>query len=308
MAFLFYIFTLFLSCQQIQTCETNLWQQIIPLIKKTEVNKTPNVQDTLKDCVAQAIILDGDSPKALEGETLQTLQSLHLFSDILPKIAFNNLHWGYFELARNSCQITDDIATLKKRNIFSLYLQSNPDIMTEFSEVLKKLKNAEADFLLHFYLKSIRKEEHTPSGAIEEGFSYLEELEKKILSNRYAGGIYKLIKQTKTGLSICASFVTLYHFKEFHEHNNSELSWGFKQMFVPDNYADKIASSWPVSIPWTTLMTVGTLVGITLTTKSLKADFDQAAQKQKSLLLFKEVIKASKKIVKIIDKNPTLEQ
>ncbi|MBI2345130.1 hypothetical protein HYV10_03620 [Candidatus Dependentiae bacterium] len=305
MTFLFYVFTIFFHFQQIVTCENSLWGQIIPLIKKTEVNKTSH--EILKDCISQAIILNGDNPKPLDPEMLQTLQSLHVFSDILPQIAVNNLQWGYFELAKNTCQITDNLEILKKRNDFSLYLQANKELITDLNEILQSLKNSESDFLLHFYFKFVKEDSQAPTNPIEEGFCYLENLEKKILSNRYTGGLYKLAKQGKTVLNIFASLATLYYFKNFHEHNISELSWMLQQTFIPTNHADTIAASWPLSIPCTTFMTLGTIIGITMTSKSLKADFDQASQKQKSILLFKEVIKASKKIVELIQKNPAIE-
>jgi hypothetical protein len=312
MAFIFYIFTLFLSYNSIQSYEinfsyeTNLWQQIIPLIKKTEANKTPNMQEILKDCIAQAILLDGNSPKPLDRETLQTLQSLHVFSNILPKIAKNNLHWGYFELAKNICQITDDLEILKKRNIFTLHLQNDPRLLEKLNKSLESLRKAESDFLLLFYFKFLKKEQQTPSGPIEEGLFYLEEVEKKILSNRYTGGIWKLGKQFKSLLGVWAALGTLYYFSDFHQYNISE----FKQPLIPligsDN-ANKIASSWPVSIPYTTLNTIGTILGILMSTKSLKADFDQASCKQKSLMLFKDVLITSQNIVKIVQENPILE-
>ncbi len=303
----FLIFTLFLSYDTIQPYDNNLWQQIIPLIKRKEINKTPNMQEILKDCTIQAIIIDGDNPKPLDSETLHTLQSLHIFSEILPKIASCNLHWGYFQLAKNICQITDDPQILLARNNFNIYLQDHPQLTAELKELLKNLKNTESDFLLHFYFKLLQQNEYTPSNPIEEGFYYLKLLEKKILSNRYTGELYKLTMQYKTILSICASLSTLYYFSDFHNLNISKCAWVVNKT-PAFNYSDTIASSWPISIPWTTIMTLGTLVSIGVTTKSLKDDFDQTAQKQKSVLLFKNLITTSEKIVKIVEKNPTIEQ
>ncbi len=312
MTFILYIFTLFLSCNSIQSYETNfsyrtnLWQQIIPLIKKTEANKIPKMQEILKDCIAQAILLDGDSPQPLDHETLQTLQSLHVFSDILPKIAKTNLHWGYFEFAKNICQITDDLEILKKRNLFTLHLQNNPRLLEKLNKSLEALKKPESDFLLLFYFKSLKKEQQAPMGPVEEGLSYLDEVEKTILSNRYSGGLYKLSKQFKSLLGIWSALGTLYYFSDFHKYNISE----FKQPWTPIlglDKADYVASSWPVSITYTTMCTIGTLVGVFMTSKSLKSDFDQASGKQKSLMLFKDVIIASQKIVQMIEQNPILE-
>lgn len=311
MAFIFYIFTLFLSCNSIQSYETNfsygtnLWQQIIPLIKKTDANRTQSMPEILKDCIAQAILLDGNSPKALDHETLQTLQSLHVFSDILPKLAKNNLYWGYFEFAKNICQITADIQVLKKRNIFTLHLQSNPKLLEKLNTSLESLKKAESDFLLLFYFKFLKTEQPTPMGPIEEGFAYLEEAEKSILSNRYTGGLYKITKQLNNIRSIWASLIALYTFNKFHNENKNDIrnAWSI----LGEHNSNALASFWPVSTSWTTLCTIGTILGIFITTKSLKADFDQAFSKQKSLMLFKDVIKVSQNIVKIVQENPILE-
>lgn len=304
MIFLLRVFIFLFSLQSMISCEFNLWQQIIPLIQKNKINQIHKKEETLKNCIIQAIILHGDNAQPLDQETLQTLESLHIFSNILPKIARNNLEWGYFELARNACQITDQLNTLTNRNNNSLYLQNNQEIITQINEILKNLKNSESDFLLHFYFKLIPKETHAPSNPIEEGFAHLEELENKILSNRYTGGAYKLAMQGKTVLSICAALTTLYNFKKFHEHNTSSLSWGIETIPLLSYFKEPLASFF--SGPYTTLITIGTLIGIGMSGKSLKADFDQAAQKQKSILLFKEVIKASKKIVQIINNHPNL--
>lgn len=325
MSFLWYLFILFFTAQFTETKENNLWKQVLPLIQKTDSSKFPTPQEILYSCARQAIILNKSSKKPLDTETLQTLQSLHIFSEILPKIARNNLTWGYFELAQNICQISDNQEILNDRNLFFHYLRNNKHVVDNLNEILINLKEAESDFLLNFYFKFTKKEKNNPSGPIEEGFSYLEELEKKILSNRYSGGLYKLTKQGQVILSICASLSSVYYFEQFKEHNRSNLSWslekslsvmhtalwGIPQMIwdLPDlfsaqNLANNTASS--ITAPCSILASIATIVGVVLMSKSLKSDFDLAIQKQKSLFLFKDLLKSCKKLKKIIQNDAAL--
>ncbi len=379
---------IFLSFSYIQpqpslTVQPNLWHQIIPLIGNVDITKAQTTEEAFKACTARAILLHGKSYEALNEEMLQTIQSLHLFSHVLPKISSYNLRLGYFSFAKNICQVTDDLNILHTKAAYNTYLLNNSEITQELDIILQNLKTTESDFLINFYSKP-PKETTESTNFVENGIKALETVEKNICSNRFTGELYKRLGQI-TALSFVYasaitifgwntkketfektydlktlmpnlapkkfSFASLYNSMEtfFNWDNHKKTSVLKKIMSDPsknptvtvrwegDDYrttynikdyyrkqVDNVASFWtPVlgeknarefasapinAIPWTTLAILGTVVGAVNTAKGLKATFDDSYQKNKSLLLLKELIKTCQKIVTIVEKNSELEQ
>jgi hypothetical protein len=286
--------------------KNNLWYQIIPLIGNADITKAQNPEEGLKACTAQAMLLNGRPYKALDSEMFQTLKSLHLFSYVLPKISLNTLRLGYFSFAKNMCQITDDLGILRDRAAYATYLYNNSEIGQKLNETLESLKIAEADFLANFYSKPPKKE-NEPADFLEEGVKLLETAEKKILTNRYTGEIYKRMNLFTSLAFIYGSAYSIYNISEFYKDKISGTEKFWKPV-LGERFAKEFASAPTTAIPYTALAVMGTVLFTIGTAKGLKADFDLSYQRNKSLLLLKDLIKASQAVVKLVQKNPEFEQ
>ena len=185
--FLLLIFSFsFLYPKNTSLAPENLWNQIIPLIGSIDITQAQTTEEALKACTAQALLQDGKVYSKLDSEIFQTLESLHLFSHVLPTINKTNLRLGYFYFAKNMCQITDDLKILQGRIACTKYLQQNPMITDEINKALHGLKETEKDFLINFYTKAPNKN-NDESNFILEGFKFYEKLNNKLFSNRYIG-------------------------------------------------------------------------------------------------------------------------
>jgi len=306
--FILFLSFSFLQCNQNipYTHFSNLWHQIIPLIGNTDITKTQTKEEAFKVYTAQALLLDGKSYRKLDAEMFQTMQSLHLFSYVLPKISSHNLRLGYFSFAKNICQVTDNLDILHTRSAYNTYLFNNPDVAQELDSTLQNLKEIESDFLKTFYAKPPKKISK-PTNFIENGFETLETIDKKINSNRFISEFYKRLGQISSLATVYAGLYSIYNIRDFHNDQIKAIKKFWKPV-LGEEYAESIASCPTTSVPVTALAIIGSIAIAIGTTKGIKSEFDTSYQRNQSLLLLKKLIKSCQKIVKIVEKNPELEQ
>jgi DNA mismatch repair ATPase MutS len=108
-------------------------------------------EEKLKLCVGNAFFLHGSQDPLINEELLQTLDSLNVFSHVIPTLTQTHLACGQFIIAKNFTQVTDDFQQLEKRQKLLTYLSEHQELKEELENHIKSLIECEADVLERFY-------------------------------------------------------------------------------------------------------------------------------------------------------------
>jgi len=129
----------------------NSWSQISPRMTISCAKPNQSKEEKLKLCIGNALFLHGSQDPLINEELLQTLDSLNVFSHVVPKLTETHLVCGQFIIAKNFTQVTDNFEQLEKRQKFLTYLAEHKELQNELESHIKSLIECEAGVLERFY-------------------------------------------------------------------------------------------------------------------------------------------------------------
>lgn len=305
MTFIVSIFYFFLTFSSIQSSEANhLWQQIGSRL--TIGNRSRHA--ALQMCTANALSKHGKHHAIIDQEFLQTIDSLHLFSQVLPRLAQNNLQYGYFGFAKNICQISSNLQELQKRREIIIYLQQNQELVKQLNELLRSLQSTEKDYLYNFYPKADTSDDQGFSGSpLARVMDFYLAFKKRIESNRYLSEYWQ---RTKQSMVIGAYALTAGYIADFSTCKEDTVeSWKryIKPAVGPD-IAAKVVNGPGIATLLTGSTFIMSLANIINLSYAMKQDFDDVYRKQKSLMHIRKLINITEKISKLLITHPQLLQ
>ncbi|MCX5924112.1 MAG: hypothetical protein NTZ68_01685 [Candidatus Dependentiae bacterium] len=129
----------------------NSWSQISPRMTISCAKPNQSTEEKLKLCAGNALFLHGSQDRLVSEELLQTLDSLNVFSHVIPKLTQTHLVCGQFIIAKNFTQVTDDFKELEKRHKLLTYLAEHKELKDELESHIKSLIECETNVLERFY-------------------------------------------------------------------------------------------------------------------------------------------------------------
>lgn len=326
---------LFITTPTVQP--NGLWSQIAPRMASNVINTNPSNQQILQICTCNALSQSGMMQDEVNAELLQTLDSLHVFSHVVPKLAQTNLFFGYLVFAKNFTELTDNTQTLNDRQRLTTFLQENQDVFNTIDKEIKNLQNIESKILLHFYPKQTASGISIPGDAkpktpMSENRSYLstESMTKNIESHKLwpkakqigATGWKEFEQRYKLFAAVTASYCFInYAYNLDQNRQGSEISLMVRNEIssgklkpMPDNNGKINLTINPSD--HTILSKIGKLevaysliyysVNLYFLQQSIKKDFDSIYEKQQLLIALSNIFQAAQKINSALENHPEI--
>ncbi|MCX5923615.1 MAG: hypothetical protein NTU89_03575 [Candidatus Dependentiae bacterium] len=326
---------LFITTPTVQP--NGLWSQIAPRMASNVINTNPSNQQILQICTCNALSQSGMMQDEVNAELLQTLDSLHVFSHVVPKLAQTNLFFGYLVFAKNFTELTDNIQTLKDRQRLTTFLQENQDLFNTLDQQIKSLLEIESKILFHFYPKQTASGlsilgEAKPKTSMQEKRSYLSKasMEKNIKSHKYwpkarqigmtGWNEWQQRMKLVAAVTVCmAASYYVYNFDKVCKENKIglmngyEIWYGTQKTIVVDGKTVTLAPD-PANYPklssfgqsQSVVQIAGHMFNLYLLQQSVKKDFDSAYEKQQLLIGLSDIFQVAQKISSAVDKHPEI--
>ena len=304
--------------------QEGLWNQITPLITSSLLTQTLTDHELLTICGCNALQKHGLYHKSIDSELLQTFNSLKIFSHIAPNLAKTHLYIGNIVFTKNFTQITDDLKKLKAQQKTLSFLQNNPKIVNELEGLIKSLQPIEIKLLWNFY----------PGQTSHPRASMYQSLCKKFenaltnnkLTHPYKSYImmnwHEYVQRAKVlaAMGLCyqtASYlcnlkksypseieIWTLRLKQYRNDNND------KQNLLVDNSNLQQSNYMPSIKTIAAIVLAYKCIGLIMTSfqfgEFVKQDFDDAYEKQKSLIELHHLMDATIRLRDIIKQNPEL--
>lgn len=285
--------------------ETHIWQQITPRLTISSIKTNGSYQEMLRLCAANALVNHGETFQPITQETLQALDSLHLFSHIIPKLAHTNLHHGYFVFAKNICQISSQLPELQHRQNIIAYLQQNPELVEKLQTILQSIQHAEASFLWDFFPQAHDStNNYETNSIIERLVKMYEQVRKTIESNRFLSEKWQRTKQIATISAWIGVGALIYYFNHICERERAYYH-DTLMLFGPNvaGIVNKPGVSTALGAS-TLIVTAAQTINLSFT---MKQDFDDVFRKQITLIRMRQLINATEAIDKLLIQHPILQ-
>lgn len=300
--FLIILFNVF-SCQNILSQESHLWEQLAPRLTSSSVQNNHSYDEMLKLCAANALTNHGQTINRLDSETLQTLESLHMFSNVIPKLATTNLYHGYFAFAKNCCSISHDLTILQRQQEIITYLQQHPELIEQLNFHLSFIKKAETAFLWNFFPNGQDVDSIAYNGSFAKLVELYNLIKKTIESNRFLSEKWQRAKQFAV-ITTCIGVGTMaYHFNQICER---ERAYHHDNLAMFNSSLANLTnvSGMPTALGLSTMIiALAQTINLSVITKQ---DFDDVFRKQKTLMRMRQLINATKEINLLLQQHPTL--
>ncbi|MBP9764884.1 hypothetical protein KBD08_00925 [Candidatus Babeliales bacterium] len=300
----------------------NLWDQIALRLAAID-GPTLNLSSALNLCAATALCRHGSQSPMVDSETLQTLDSLHMFDLVLDATARNNLVLGKFCIAHSLAQIQTDLDVIQKRQDLLLFFKNNPEVTQELQTLLKSLHQAEMSFLWNFF-PGARSNEDTDADGLNAVIDAASKLKKKIDSNQWISEPYQRMNQLAVITSWLYIMRYIYNFNAMRDgeytgwklwinawHGNATKECTACHAQIPQLNGKPVAMTSLLDIPGIpTFLSLATLINVSWQavkfTMHTKSDFDDIYRKQITLMHVRHLFNTTTKIHALLQQHPEL--